>query len=147
MLKQWVKIWLVPIKTGEQAWKFPVICNSSQFQPCIFLHALYLTIRYIASRKTNFNVSLSGTFMEGNPREELHYEETKQVRSQRKAAHLTRVAVGKERVGDAVFHHLDPWSDSPSSRGRCPGKAAELYPKCSLLLLHRDFFSPRVLLG
>lgn len=141
MLKQWVKIRLVPIKTGEQAWKFP-ICDL-QFFPVsamYFFHVLYLTIRYIASRKTNFNVSLSGTFMEGNPGEGLRFEETKQVRCrERRNCHGSRWV--KERAGDAVFHHLDPWSDSPSSQRRCPGKSAKLYPKCSLLLLHRHFFS------
>ena len=54
---------------------------------------------------------------------------------------LSRVAVGKDLVGDAACHHLDPRSDSPSSGGRCPGKAAKPYPKRSLLLLHRHFFS------
>lgn len=118
-----------------------MICSSAQFQPCIFLYALYLIIRYIASRKTKFHVSLSGTFTEGNSQEEPCLQGDGAGVLAEKDGTLTRVAMGKDLVGDAACHHLDPWSDSPSSGGRCPGEAAKLYPKRSLLLLHRDFFS------
>ena len=98
-------------------------------------------IRYVALRKTNFNVSLCCTSTQGNTQEELCLQGNEAGALAEKDRNLSRVSMGKERGGDAAFHPLDPWSVAFLPR-KVPREGCQIVPQTFFAAAPETFSLP-----